>query len=283
MVGGVQPAVAAAELRLEVLQFREEVVDFVSCFVDGHLRLQQSSRCEQPLHRAIVPQLVELVVDLSAAERQPHVVAGDGLDRVGLVEDRDVVVGQDAASLATHSEVGKEQRVIDDENVRVPDTSSSFEIVTVVERRTFFAQAVVAVTDDFIPDRAERSKRQVLQTPLGRLRCPISELVELLGFLRIAEQRSRAFEGQLHSPQADVIRAAFDQDCRELDRQDRFQKRDVAREDLFLQRDRVRRDDDSAAFLFLSSALKGTDSGSQSSSSSSCSRRAVGDSSAAFN
>ena len=69
---------------------------------------------------------------------------------------------------------------------------------------------------------------------------PLGEFAELLGLLRIAEQNLAAFEGQFQPTQADVIRAAFDEYRRELDRQHRFQERDVAREDLLLQRDRVR-------------------------------------------
>ena len=206
-----EPAVAAAEFRLEKLQLREEFRRLVPRFVDGHLGLQQHSRREQPLHLAIVPELVELVVDLPAADREPQVIAGHRFDSVGFVEHSDVVIGQDAPSLATHGEVGEEQRVIHDQDVGVPDSAASLEIVALLERRTFFAQAVVAVADDFVPDGAERLERQVLQAAFGRLRCPLGKLAKLLGLLRIAEQDRSPFEGELHPPQADVVRAAFDQ------------------------------------------------------------------------
>ena len=48
---------------------------------------------------AVVVELAERVLDLAAGDAQAQVVAGDGFDRVGFVEDHHVVVGQDAGAL----------------------------------------------------------------------------------------------------------------------------------------------------------------------------------------
>lgn len=79
---------------------------------------------------------------------------------------------------------------------------------------------------------------------------PTRQVVQLLGLLRITEQDRSPLEGQFHPPQANVIRPAFDQYRRELHGQYGFQERDVARKDLLLQRDRVRRDNDSTPLVF---------------------------------
>ena len=73
----------------------------------------------RPLLRAVVVELVEHVLDLAAGDVDAQVVAGDGFDRVGLVEDHDVVVGQDAHAGAPQGDVAEEQRVIDDQDLRV--------------------------------------------------------------------------------------------------------------------------------------------------------------------
>ena len=56
---------------------------------------------------------------LAAGDVDAQVVAGDGFDRVGFVEDHDVVVGQDAHAGPPQRDVAEQQRVVDDQNLRV--------------------------------------------------------------------------------------------------------------------------------------------------------------------
>ncbi len=51
---------------------------------------------EQPLARPLGVKLVQGVVKLAAGDLEPEVFAGHGLEGVGFVEDRNVVVGQEA-------------------------------------------------------------------------------------------------------------------------------------------------------------------------------------------
>jgi hypothetical protein len=60
------------------------------------LRVGQLVMNEQAFVRAIVVQLVEHVFDLARRDMHAQVVAGNGFEIVGFVEDDDVVVGQDA-------------------------------------------------------------------------------------------------------------------------------------------------------------------------------------------
>ena len=43
---------------------------------------------QQPAVRAVVVELAEQKFDLPAGNAQPQVIAGDGFERVGFVEDR---------------------------------------------------------------------------------------------------------------------------------------------------------------------------------------------------
>ncbi len=46
-------------------------------------------------------------------------IAGHGFERVGLVKDHDVVVGQDARPFAAQRQVAEKQRMVDDQHLRV--------------------------------------------------------------------------------------------------------------------------------------------------------------------
>ena len=74
---------------------------------------------QQAFVRAVVVELVERVLDLAARDVDAQVVAGDGFDRVGFVEDHHVVVGQDADARAPQRDVAEQQRMIDDQDLRV--------------------------------------------------------------------------------------------------------------------------------------------------------------------
>ena len=62
-------------------------------------------------------ELVEQVIDGAAADLQAEVVGGHVFEGVGLVEDDDLVIGQQAGPGAAQGEVAEEQGVVDDEEL----------------------------------------------------------------------------------------------------------------------------------------------------------------------
>ncbi len=72
---------------------------------------------EQAAAAAWAEQLVEQVLDGAAADLQAEVIGGHVLQRVRLVEDDDLVVGQQVRSLAAQGEVAEEQGVVDDQQL----------------------------------------------------------------------------------------------------------------------------------------------------------------------
>ena len=80
-------------------------------------------------------------------------IAGDRFDRVGFVEDHDVVVGQDAHAGPPQREVAEEQRVVHDQDLRVLHPAAVLVVEAFAVRRAAAAHAVGAVAGDFVPHR----------------------------------------------------------------------------------------------------------------------------------
>ena len=97
----------------------KNIVGLVAAAIDLLLLLQQAVMNEQTFVRAVVVELIEHVLDLAAGDVDAEVIAGDGFDRVGFVENHDVVIGQDADARAPQRDVAEQQRVIDDQNLCV--------------------------------------------------------------------------------------------------------------------------------------------------------------------
>ena len=70
---------------------------------------------------------------------------------------------------------------------------------------------------------------------------------QVVDFFLLGEETRRAFGGRVHSPQAEIIAAAFDQNGREFVGDDAAEEGQVFLEELFLEADGVGGDDDAAA------------------------------------
>ena len=175
-------------------------------------------------------------------------VGRDAFQRVRFVEDRDVVVGQNRRPFPPQREVREKQRMIDDQNVGIASPAAGFEVVAVVVRRTGPPQAVAMLALDFIPDTGSGTKAERSPAAIGRLLRPGDHLfeVEMLGLG--GEHRGSPIGRPLETPEADVVAPPLHQDRAELDRQHRVEKRDVLVDQLFLEGDRMRRDDDAGPF-----------------------------------
>ena len=64
----------------------------------------------------------------AARDLQAEMLGGHVLQGVGLVEDGDLVIGQQARPVPAQGEVAEEQGVIDDEQVRAEDLLAGLEV-----------------------------------------------------------------------------------------------------------------------------------------------------------
>ena len=91
---------------------------------------------------------------------------------------------------------------------------------------------------------AERLEAEIAQRAVVRRLAPLVDVAELRELLVVVEQAAAAGERQVEPPQAEVVAPPFHQHGRELARDHAFEQRQVLADELFLQADRVRRDDD---------------------------------------
>ncbi len=138
--------------------------------------------------------------------------------------------------------------MIDNQQLRAEDAFASLEIKAFGVIGTAAAEAIAAVALDEIPQSRLRLKVQIAAAAVARGPRPSANLLQLLHRRRLDEQRAGALLRSAQPPQAEVIRAALDQRGVERLRHNALQKRNVFVDELFLQADGMRRDDD-AAFL----------------------------------
>ena len=115
----------------------------------------------------------------------------DVFERMGFVEDDGIILGQDAdvAAQTSQCEIGEEEGVIDDEDLRVLHVAASFEIEALAELRTLFAQAVARIALDQLPDGRHRAEIEIAAGAVFRRLGPLQQLVELLVRSLLRQQR----------------------------------------------------------------------------------------------
>ena len=91
-------------------------------------------------------------IDAQARKLQTQVLTGDGFKRVGLVENRQVVFRQQFESRSPQREIGDEQRVVDDQNIRILGSPPCSIKMAVFVRRTLAAQTVAILALHSLPD-----------------------------------------------------------------------------------------------------------------------------------
>ncbi len=198
-----------------------------------------------PLPRPRVVQPGQRVVDPDARELQAQVLAGDGLERVRLVDHGDLVLGQQAEAVAPQRQVGDEQRVVDHQHVGRPHPPPG------LEEEAVGVSAGTRGPGSCRPRSARPPRRWASGGSPGRTGCRRSVRFDHIRSVTSWSISSGRWNRQVlpldrhvEPPQADVVRPPLDQDRRELLRHHRAQERDVLVEQLLLERDGVRRDDD---------------------------------------
>ncbi len=153
--------------------------------VDGRLDLVDG---EQALLRAFVVEPAQEEIDLARCDPESEVVAGDGFEGVGLVEDGDVVIRQHGRAVAPEGEVAHEQGMVHDQDVGVPHPLPGGVVEALLVRLALLAQAVAVLAGDVVPDRHLGPEVQVRPAAVGRRLRPRGELIELVEILRVDEQ-----------------------------------------------------------------------------------------------
>ena len=194
--------------------------------------------------------------DLGVARQFPELAGGDLLAEeqrrgvrqlVRLVEDDRVAVGQQLghAFVAQHH-VGEEQVVVDDDDVGIERVLARLQHEARGVMRAVLPQAVVARRRDQRPDRGVLGHVGEFGAvaALGRTR----ERDDLRQVANVVARRQQVFaRGALEVVVADVVRAPLQQRDRHRRRERVAHEREVALEQLVLQRLGARRDDDLAA------------------------------------
>ena len=187
---------------------------------------------------------------LHAAARHLHTeVSGrDILEMVRLVKDESLVRRQDRGLFPVvrclpHRQVGREQVMIDDDDIGLRRTPTGLEHEAAIEVRATEAGAEVGLRGDFVPHLARRLDGQVGERAVARMRRPrgdVQQLLELLPFQERVLVGGRRVEPQA----AEIIPPSLQQ------RERRFvlgvgerasQQREVLPHQLFLQVDRIGR------------------------------------------
>ena len=111
-------------------------------------------------------------------------------------------------------------------------------------RRAAPTHAIAAVARHLVPHLPQRLKAQIAQRAVVRLFAPLANRPQLVELLIITEQAAAPRERQIEPPQAQVIPPTLHQHRRKLARDHRIEQRQVLADQLFLQADRVRRNND---------------------------------------
>ena len=182
---------------------------------------------------------------------KPQVVAGDGLQVVGFVEDDHVVLGQDAGLLPPQGQVGEEQGMVDDEDLGMVSPPPGLVVEAILIARAGPAHAVAVVAGHLVPDGRMGAKIEVRQRAVAAFLRPGGQLPKLGEVLIFAEEARSAGQGPVQPPQADVVAPPFHQHRGKLHRHHAPQQGQVFLHQLLLQADRVSGDDDPPARLVL--------------------------------
>ena len=153
----------------------------------------------------------------------PKVIARHRLDRVRLVENHDVVIGQDARPLAPQRDVAEQQRMIHHQNLRMLHPPAILIVKALLIRRAAPAHAVAAVARRLVPNLPQRLKAQIAQRAVVRLFAPLANRPQLIELLVIAEQAAAPRERRIEPPQTQIVPPPLHQHRRKLARDHRIQ------------------------------------------------------------
>ena len=193
--------------------------------------------------------------DAGLGEAEAEVLGRDLLDAVRLVED-DVVVGrQEADAVDAEGEVGEEEGVVADEQIAVLHPPPRRLVEAPLVGRAFPAHAVVGVAPGVVPHlRLRQDRKGRARAVVGGV-CPVLERVQRRPGALVGKEPVLALAGEPQASNGHVVPAPLDEHRAELVGDDRVQQRNVPLDELFLEVDRVRDDDD--ALVVVDDSLDG--------------------------
>ena len=197
---------------------------------------------KQPAVAAVVVERGQHPLDGDVGEPDPEVLARHRFDGVGLIEHHDVVGRKQARSTATQGEVGEEEGVVDDHDMRARQPPAGRHVVALLVVRAGPAHAVGRVALHLIPHARQRHHREVGARPVeGGLR-PASDPLQLRHLGIVSKQASGTLLGHLQPPQADIVAPAFGEHRGKLPWHHRSHQGHILANKLLLQGNRVGRD-----------------------------------------
>ena len=120
------------------------------------LGLAEARPDQQALVRPIVVEPSQGEFDLAVGEPQAQVIAGHRLQRMGLVEDHDVVLGQHARAFHAQGQVGEIQGVIDHQDLGMAHPPPGLVIEACGVVRALAAHAIGRIAGHFFPHCGRR-------------------------------------------------------------------------------------------------------------------------------
>src|SRR6516162_893476 len=107
-------------------------------------------------------------------------IGGHVFEGMRLIEDDDLVIGQQTCTLAPQGQIAEKERVIDDEQLGAEYPFARLEIETLGVIGAATAKTVAAVALDEIPHGRLRLKGQIAPAAVARGPRPTANLLQLL-------------------------------------------------------------------------------------------------------
>ena len=142
---------------------------------------------QNPFLGAWVIKFAKRVIDLRIADLQTEVIPRDRFEVVTFVEDNRIVIGQNAAALSFQCQVAKEQRVIDDQNLRIMHPAASCIVKATIEGWAFASHAISRIAGNLVPNGPIRTEAETAEGTIVRCSRPILNCLKLLVVLFLAQ------------------------------------------------------------------------------------------------
>ena len=173
---------------------------------------------------------------------------GGILEMVPLVDDEPPIRGQHGRVVPvlrdpTHGQIGEQEVMVDDDDVRFRRCATSLEDKALVEMRALHARAQIALGRNFIPHFRARRRRQVGERSIRRSVRPCPQGRQFSRHA-VVKQLRRAARGLFQAGQTQIVAPSLEQrEAHPLIAKCSREKRQILADELFLQVDRVRGDD----------------------------------------
>ena len=165
------------------LPFGEVLKKFIrdrGCPIDGVDRRFRVTDGEEPTLCCAVVQRVEQVADLSVRESRSEVLAGDFFECLGLVQDHQVVVGDDRRTLPAQSQIREEQGVVHDDELGILGPAPGLLVEAVAKIAATMAHAIAVLAAHLVPHFVLRLAVEITERTVGRRAGPLADTPQVI-------------------------------------------------------------------------------------------------------